>query len=177
MVNIEEKCEILQHLAACVPENAAGESEDNLLQNFLPLRSYSKLADSRTFLITGGRGAGKTELFRILTSCDGLNFVISDLDKRRYAGLKASQFVVGYIATGPEAKTFPVSNVCSRWVQGKRNEEVYSFWGGIVCISVLKAFSEDQQVFTIAEKCLGRKLTELLQNTAVNYLNGGRRYI
>lgn len=34
MVNIEEKCEILQHLAACVPENAAGESEDNLLQNF-----------------------------------------------------------------------------------------------------------------------------------------------
>ena len=32
MVNIEEKCEILQHLAACVPENAAGESEDNLLQ-------------------------------------------------------------------------------------------------------------------------------------------------
>ena len=163
MVNIEEKCEILQHLAACVPENAAGESEDNLLQNFLPLRSYSKLADSRTFLITGGRGAGKTELFRILTSCDGLNFVISDLDKRRYAGLKASQFVVGYIATGPEAKTFPVSNVCSRWVQGKRNEDVYSFWGGIVCISVLKAFSEDQQVFTIAEKCLGRKLTELLQ--------------
>ena len=114
-------------------------------------------------MITGGRGAGKTELFRILTSCDGLNFVISDLDKRRYAGLKASQFVVGYIATGPEAKTFPVSNVCSRWVQGKRNEEVYSFWGGIVCISVLKAFSEDQQVFTIAEKCLGRKLTELLQ--------------
>ena len=35
--------------------DGAGEDEDNLLQNFLPLRDYSRLADKRIFLITGGR--------------------------------------------------------------------------------------------------------------------------
>lgn len=81
---ILDKAKILKQIVECVSENAAGEDEENLLQNFLPLRSYSKLADSKTFLITGGRGAGKSELFRILTSCDGLTHILSETDKNRY---------------------------------------------------------------------------------------------
>ena len=77
MISKEEKYELLQCIADCVPENGAAEDEENLLQNFLPLRSYSKLANPKVFLITGGRGTGKTELFHILTSCDGFSVSIS----------------------------------------------------------------------------------------------------
>ena len=44
-MNLEQKYKILEGIARCVPENGAGEDEENLLQNFLPLRSYGKLAD------------------------------------------------------------------------------------------------------------------------------------
>ena len=110
-MEIEKKIRLLEGISQCVPANGAGEDEDNLLQNFLPLRSYSKLADQRIFLITGGRGSGKTELFRILTSCGGLDHVISQKDRRRYTNLGKSIFLTAYAARGPEAKTFPTSNV------------------------------------------------------------------
>ena len=64
-MEIDKKYRMLEGISQCVPANGAGEDENNLLQNFLPLRGYSKLADKRIFLITGGRGAGKTELFRL----------------------------------------------------------------------------------------------------------------
>ena len=59
-MEIETKYKILEGISHCVPENGSGEDEENLLQNFLPLRSYGKLADPKNFLITGGRGSGKT---------------------------------------------------------------------------------------------------------------------
>lgn len=111
-MDIESKCRILEGISNCVPENASGEDEEKLLSNFLSLRSYSKLADQKNFLITGGRGSGQTELFRILTSCGGLNYILSEKDRSRYTRLKESEFLVGYIATGSGAKAFPVSNVC-----------------------------------------------------------------
>ena len=114
-----DKYEILQCIANCVPENASGEDEENLLQNFLPSRSYSKLADNKTFLVTGGRGAGKSELFRILTSCEGLNHILGENDKKRYTDLKESVFIIGYIATGEESRKFPAPNICTKWIKGK----------------------------------------------------------
>ena len=89
-MEIDKKYRMLEGISQCVPANGAGEDENNLLQNFLPLRGYSKLADKRIFLITGGRGAGKTELFRILTSCGGLDHVMSQKDRRRYTNLGKS---------------------------------------------------------------------------------------
>ena len=42
----EKRYGMLEGISQCVPANGAGEDEDNLLQNFLPLRGYSRLADS-----------------------------------------------------------------------------------------------------------------------------------
>ena len=112
-MNLEQKYKILEGIARCVPENGAGEDEENLLQNFLPLRSYGKLADPKTFLITGGRGTGKTALFRMLTDCEGLKYILSEGDRKRYTHLKEARFVPGYAASGAWAKQFP-SRICVR---------------------------------------------------------------
>ena len=153
-----ERIEMLQCMAGCVPENASAENEEKLLLNFLPLRSYSKLADSRVFLITGDRGSGKTELFQILTSCNGLNHILSENDKKRYTDLKNVEFIVGYIATGEKAKLFPTSNVCSKWIKEKNQEEIMVFWCGLVCSVLLKWFKNNDEASKIAKEKLGKDL-------------------
>ena len=120
-MRLETKCKILEGIARCVPENGAGEDEENILQNFLPLRSYGKLADSKTFLITGGRGTGKTALFRMLTDCGGLKYILSESDRKRYTNLKDARFVPGYAASGAWAKRFPISNLCSELLKKEGN--------------------------------------------------------
>lgn len=153
-----DKSEILQQIVQCVSENAAGEDETNLLQNFLPLRSYSKLADSKTFLITGGRGAGKSELFRILTSCDGLSHILSESDKKRYRNLTESEFIVGYIAQGNYSKSFPTQNVSSKWIKGKTSEEIASFWCGLLCAVLVRKFCDNEEISIVARKNFGNEL-------------------
>ncbi len=161
-MGIEEKCRILEGIAGCVPENGAGEDEENLLQNFLPLRSYSKLADQKNFLITGGRGSGKTELFRILTSCGGLNHVLSEKDRSRYTQLKESEFLIGYIATGTGAKAFPASNVCDELLKIEKPDNLTSFWGGLVCSVLLKRFRDDEEIAILAGQYLGENVKSVL---------------
>lgn len=77
-MTLEEKISVLESLSKIAPVNASAEDEDNLIPYFLPLRSFSKLADEKVFLVTGGRGAGKSELFKVLTSEGGLNHLLSE---------------------------------------------------------------------------------------------------
>ena len=161
-MQIEEKCRILEGICGCVPENGAGEDEENLLPNFLPLRSYSKLADPKIFLITGGRGSGKTELFRILTSCGGLDYVISEKDRKRYTRLQESEFLTGFIAKGQGSKAFPISNVCDELLKKENPENLNSFWGGLACAVLLKRFQHDQDIIGLAEQYLGVESKNIL---------------
>lgn len=166
-MEFESKLRILQGIAECVPENGSGEDEkdEDLLQNFLPLRSYAKLADPKTFLITGGRGAGKTELFRILTSSDGLNHIISEKDRRRYTvNLSDSLFVTGYITTGVNAKQFPAAYSCDELLEKENPENLTAFWGGLVCAVLLRKFGDDPEIGEAAKTYLGDEITKILEN-------------
>ncbi len=165
-MEIEAKNVILRGISECAPENGAGEDEpqETILQNFLPLRSYGKLADPKVFLITGGRGSGKSELFRVLTSCSGLEHVISDKDRKRYTGLKKGEFLVGYIATGAESKAFPSQGICDELLKKEKPERLASFWGGLVCAVLLRRFADDMDVKELADRYFGSKLREELQN-------------
>lgn len=162
----EAKYKILEGISNCVPENGSGEDEDNLLQNFLPLRSYGKLADPKNFLITGGRGSGKTELFRILTSCGGLHYVISEKDRSRYTGFREQEFLTGYIATGPEAKAFPVSNSCDDLLNIEKPDNLTSFWGGLVCAVILRKLQDHQEIIELANRYFDVKTRKILEENS-----------
>lgn len=167
-MEITAKYEILKGISECVPENGAGEDEprETILQNFLPLRSYNKLADPKVFLITGGRGSGKTELFRILTSCNGLDYVISEKDRARYTGLKKGEFLIGYIATGAEAKAFPTPGVCDGFLKHENPQNLGSFWGGLACAAILRRFALDEEIRHLADRYFGGQLGEDLLNSS-----------
>lgn len=159
----EKVYRMLEGIAQCVPANGAGEDEDDLLQNFLPLRGYSRLADKRIFLITGGRGSGKTELFRILTSCGGLDHVIGEKDRRRYTNLGKSVFFVGYAARGPKAKEFPASNVCDDLLENEKPDHLGSFWGGLLCSVILREYGSEDRIRQLADQYFAPSVREGLQ--------------
>ncbi len=162
-MEMEARYRILEGISNCVPENGSGEDEENLLQNFLPLRSYAKLADPKNFLITGGRGSGKTELFRILTSCGGLRHVISEKDRKRYTGLQEQEFLTGYIATGLGAKAFPTANSCDDLLKIEKPDNLTSFWGGLVCSVILRKFREDREFRELADYYFGAETRKILE--------------
>jgi len=152
---LEEKISILKSISQIAPDNASAEDEENLFANFLPLRSYSKLADAKVFLITGGRGAGKSELFRVLTSEGGLDHVLSEADRKRHTKLKRAEFIVGYQASGRESKSFPSKLIFDNYVKSQEEETITCLWGGMLCAALLRNFSEDNEIMRNAETFLG----------------------
>lgn len=163
----EKKYAILEGISGCVPENGAGEDEENLLQNFLPLRSYNKLADPKNFLITGGRGSGKTELFRILTSCGGLQHILSEKDRARYSRLKPNEFVTGFITTGTEAKYFPAANTCDELLVKAKPDNLTSFWGALLCSVILRQFIHEKEMEQLADQYFDERIkTKLTESSS-----------
>ncbi|MCD7907739.1 MAG: hypothetical protein LUH04_08685 [Clostridium sp.] len=161
-MTVEDKISMLESLSNIAPETATGEDEENLPANFLPLRSYSKLADHRVFLITGGRGAGKTALFRMITSQSGFDHIISEADLSRYTDRRDSKFIVGY--TGRASTLFPGPSTCTTYAASKDEDIITAIWGGFICSSLFRLCSDEPEIEKLALECLGedifRKLTE-----------------
>lgn len=155
---LNDKISVLQALSCIAPENAAAEDEENLLAYFLPLRSYSKLADSRVFLITGSRGAGKTELFRVLTAPNGLAHIVSEADRQRHTRLKDTRFIVGYISTGESSKIFPVNSVFATYAANRNEGQITCLWGGMICAVLIKTFWNIEKIEELAEFYLGKEI-------------------
>lgn len=132
-MTLEEKISILKSISEIAPENAAAEDESGLIPYFLPLRSYSKLADSKIFLITGGRGVGKSELFRVLISEGGLEHIMSESDRKRYSKLGKNRFLAGYQASGKGSKQFPGKAVLGKYAKVQDGEQIFCLWGGMLC--------------------------------------------
>lgn len=163
-MTLEYKLSILESLSDIAPDNASAEDEVNLVPYFLPLRSYSKLADSKVFLITGGRGTGKSELFHMLTSEGGLEHILSESDRRRYTKLKKSSFLVGYKSRGRESKNFPGKTIFDKYAKLQDNEPITCLWAGLLCGVLLKNYLHDKKFENIAITFLGQEQIERLTN-------------
>lgn len=159
-MTVEEKLSILEAMSKIAPENASAEDEDHLFAFFLPLRSYIKLADPKVFLITGGRGAGKSELFRMLTSKGGLGHVLSESDRKRFTKLGVTSFWVGYQASGAESKNFPANTVFNKYAKVQDAEEITCFWSGLLCAVLLR--HEGHEIEDAATDFMGKNQVECL---------------
>ena len=85
MSNFDQQ-KLLELMGGIAPRNATAENESNddavFLKNFLPTPNYRQVLERDTLLILGGKGVGKTELFRLLAIPSGPKILVENLKIR-----------------------------------------------------------------------------------------------
>ncbi len=101
-------------------------------------------------------------MFRILTSYGGLRHILSERDRSRYTGLKESEFLVGYMAKGTQAKAFPTASVCDDFLKTEKPDSLTSFWGGLICSVLLRKFENEKDICALADEYFGEGTKSVL---------------
>ena len=130
--------------------SAIAENESSSLEDFLPLKDYAQLGDPNKFLVLGGRGAGKTRIFRTLLEQDGFRHMIGGRLTLFGPTSENAFFVTGY---NQESGDFPPQTIMEPLADDKK---AAAFWAGSVVILLLHYFEQDERVQRIAEEYLAR---------------------
>lgn len=100
------------------------EMED--IRSFLQVKQYQELQDPTKFLIVGGRGAGKTRVFKTFVGEDGFRRVIGDGIYFNRPDYKNTDVLVGY---SKEDNSLPNQNVLGTFQEDK---DTMAFWVGLL---------------------------------------------
>lgn len=151
-----DKFRILETMAGL---QANAENEEAGLEDFLPLRNYALLGEPNKFLILGGRGAGKTRVFRTLLEEDGFSQVIGNQLNLFKPNAGNTEFIMGYYH---EDNRFPSQNVLAPYAN---DHDAVSFWVGCVVILLCEHFKDDKNVQGMAQEYFSTEFTDLLKNS------------
>ena len=132
------------------------EYEENDIRSFLQVRQYKELQDPSKMLIVGGRGAGKTRVFRTLIGKDGFRHVIGDSILYNRPDYTNSSVLVGY---STDYAALPTQAALGKFCT---EGETSAFWAGAVVLELLSYFEKDEIVQTMAQTNLGESLFALL---------------
>lgn len=120
---------------------ATAEYEQDRLEDFLMMKEYSLMQDPKRFLILGGRGSGKTRLFKTFNQEAGLREI---LGRNPLSGLNASN---AYSVAGhDDVSGFPTPDVLEKYANDKNAR---AYWAGnllFVLLDTLKAEPEIQNI-------------------------------
>jgi hypothetical protein len=114
---------------------AEHESDDDekFLKNFLPIADYRYVLEPNTLLILGGRGVGKTELFRLLAIPSGRKSLVESLGIRSLPDLSKTTWIAGFGRTGKIGKRFPTPEAVEiQMDKAATNIAWRSFWIGLI---------------------------------------------
>jgi hypothetical protein len=106
MTYLEDRLRLLHDLAGMGSQGRAeGESQDRFPSTFHPVSEHARAFDPDVALVTGPRGAGKTELFRAVLDCGLLEAVRRQAPNVRLPPMKkgATRWLKGF---PPEKKGF-----------------------------------------------------------------------
>lgn len=130
------------------------ENEEIGLEDFLPLSSYANLGEPSKFLILGGRGSGKTKVFRTLLEKDGFRQMIGDRRILFKPNADNSEFIPGFM----EGAGFPAQTVISKSVN---EDDASAFWAGSVVILLIDLFRDDSLVQDLAKNYFAEKIYQM----------------
>lgn len=131
------------------------EMED--IRSFLQVKQYQELQDPTKFLIVGGRGAGKTRVFKTFVGEDGFRRVIGDRIYFNRPNYKNTDVLVGY---SKEDNSLPNQNVLGTLQEDK---DTMAFWVGSIVLKLLAFFANDTEICAVAEEFFSQQELELFE--------------
>ncbi|MTJ13884.1 hypothetical protein FJR11_15085 [Anabaena sp. UHCC 0187] len=142
-----DRQKLLELMSNIAPGNATAETESNnddvFLKNFLPIPNYRQVLERDTLLILGGKGAGKTELFRLLAIPSGRRILVENLKIRALDDLDKTTWIASFGRTRQQEKTFPAQMNIEAQMQNASNIDWCAFWIGLMLGRIL---SQDQVI-------------------------------
>ena len=114
------------------------DNQEKFLKNFLPIADYRLALEPNTLLILGGRGVGKTELFRLLAIPSGRESLVESLKIRSLPDLSKTTWIAGFGRTRKTEKRFPTPETVEKQMDHATNIEWRSFWIGLILGGLLQ---------------------------------------
>ncbi|ABZ85583.1 hypothetical protein HM1_3078 [Heliomicrobium modesticaldum Ice1] len=172
MMTGAEKKVLLELISGIAKGGGAAEHEVDddplFLRNFLPLQDHRRALDPDTLLILGGRGTGKTELFRLLTSSVRRSALGSVMKSRALPDLEQTNWIAGFGNTKQREKKFPTPDSIEQFSIDADRLDWRAFWIGLMIGSLLQMEEEQQEKVGLSailrSDRLPNQLRELLKN-------------
>ncbi|MEK7403545.1 MAG: hypothetical protein AAB225_00410 [Acidobacteriota bacterium] len=134
-------------MAKIAPGLGAAEQESleeaTFFRNFLPLPDHARALDPDILLILGGRGAGKTELFRVLAYPNGLGALAAEQKQALPFDPARTIWVPGFGRTHKDPRAFPPPEVLSDHLSGADSQHLRAFWLGLLVGRLLNVLGQD----------------------------------
>ena len=144
MANADKK-KLLDLMQRVAPGGGTAEHESNddaFYRNFLPIPNYKFVLDPDTLLVLGGRGAGKTELFRLLAREQGRQILVNHTGVRSLPDLKNTIWIPAFGRAMQQGKEFPTPEVVAKTMKDLGGGAWRDFWIGMALGVVLSKKQE-----------------------------------
>jgi hypothetical protein len=138
------------------------DEEEKFLKNFLPIADYRHVLEPSTLLILGGRGVGKTELFRLLAIPSGRESLVASLGIRSLPALDKTTWISGFGRTSKVGKRFPAPESIEIEMGNASDIEWRSFWIGLILGSLLQ--QEDFKFQDFLVERVGMETVKILRD-------------
>ena len=163
-----EKQKLLELIANIAPGRGTAEHESNdeniFLKNFLPVPNYRRVLEKDSLLILGGRGVGKTELFRLLANKTGRQTLVKNMNIRGLPPLEKTIWIAGFGRTRQQGKKLPSPETVENRMKDADGIDWRAFWIGLMLgvligqerqqlnISWIESIPDDIQEALIADR-------------------------
>ncbi|MCL6632084.1 MAG: hypothetical protein K6T63_05560 [Alicyclobacillus herbarius] len=132
-MNEWDKRTLLEHVQSIAPRGAAAENEsdDDLLKNFLPIPDHRRMLEPDILLILGGRGVGKTEMFRVLARPTGREALFRHIGSRAVSVWEKTSWIPGF-GDRKQQKNYPSQEAIEDLLTRADGLDWRAFWIGLL---------------------------------------------
>lgn len=143
----KEILEVISKFPTTAENELVGDKQADLA-DFLVMKQYAYLRDPNRFLVLGGRGSGKTKVFRTLTTPSGFQKIIGDEPHLFALRAENCDCIVGYDLDN----RFPLQDILDAYAEEGKAK---AYWAGSLLIVLLNKSSLGSSLRVIMQQQMG----------------------